>query len=147
MLDSWKNPTTKVRDAVKFTEREPPPTLEGRQQMYDELLRRLDALAGQPWNDADAIRILKYAKRDQMFTFIIHPEISWENNAAERGVRIVVKIRNNTGGRRSRKGADALQALLSVFETWRKRGLDVYNKAKDALLEFTCGVSDAKIVA
>jgi len=135
-----------MRDAVKFSEREPSPMPEDRQEMYDNLLQRLDDLVDEPWNDADVVRLCKYMHRDRMFTFIIHPEISWENNVAERAVRVVANIRNNTGGRRSRKGADALQAMLSVFETWRIRGLDVYNEAKTALLRSVRRIPKRKAV-
>ena len=136
-----------IRDAVKFSEREPSPMPDERQEMYDNLLLRLDNLVDGPWNDADVVRLCKYVYRDRMFTFIIHPEISWENNVAERAVRVVANIRNNTGGRRSRKGADALQAMLSVFETWRKRGLDVYNEAKVALLRYVARRPKEVVVA
>ena len=95
----------------------------------------------------DVIRICKYVDREQMFTFVIHPDISWENNAAERAVRVIASIRNNTGGRRTRKGADSLQALLSVFETWRKRGLDVYKEAKVALIRHVGRVSKSDAMA
>jgi len=136
-----------MRDAVKFSEREPSPIPDERQEMYDSLLQRLDDLVDGPWNDADVVRLCKYMHRDRMFTFIIHPEISWENNAAERAVRVVANIRNNTGGRRSRKGADALQAMLSVFETWRIQGLDVYNEAKTALLRSVRKIPKEVVVA
>lgn len=138
---------TIMQDAVKFTEREIAPTPRERHEMYDKLLKRLDDLVAGPWNDADALRICKYVRRDYMFTFVIHPEISWENNIAERGIRVVANIRNNTGGRRAREGADTLQALLSVFETWRKRGMDVYNEAKAALLRFVGKVPEHTVVA
>ena len=138
---------TIMRDAVKFTEREPEPTPGKRQEMYDTLLKRLDELKAGSWTDPDVIRICKYVDREQMFTFAIHPEISWENNAAERAVRVIASIRNNTGGRRTRKGADSLQALLSVFETWRKRGLDVYKEAKATLIQHVGTVSKADAMA
>ena len=127
-----------MRDAVLFTECDPKPTSKERLEMYEALLKRLDELIGKDWNDTDAVRISKHVRkhRNHLFTFVIHPEIKWENNTAERGIRKVATIRNNSGGRRSRKGADALQALLSVFETWRMRGVVVYNEAKKALLRY-----------
>ena len=132
---------------MKFSEREPSPTPDERQEMHSKLLKRLDELVTGSWNDADVIRICKYVNRERMFTFIHHPEISWENNAAERGIRVVAGIRNNTGGRRTRKGANALQATLSVFETWKKRELDVYNEAKTALLRVVGRLPKDNVVA
>ncbi len=127
---------TIMRDAVRFTEREPSPSLEERCQISDRLLRRLDGLTSKYWSDEDTVRLCKHVRtfRDSFFTFVTHPEIRWENNTAERGMRKIANIRNNSGGRRSRKGADTLQALLSVFETWRMRRLDVFTEAKTVLL-------------
>jgi len=127
---------TIMRDAVEFSEREPAPTAEERRVMHERLLQRLDEFTAEGWTDADAVRICKHVvkHRDHFFTFIIHPEVRWENNTAERGVKKLAHIRNNSGGRRSREGADTLQALLSVFETWRRRGLDVYEEARSMLL-------------
>lgn len=138
-----------MRDAVLFTEREPEPTQSERLEMYEAFLDRLDELTDTHWDDTDTVRICKHVRkhRDHFFTFVIHPEIRWENNTAERGIRKVATIRNNSGGRRSRKGADALQALLSVFETWRMRGLDVYNEAKKALLRSVGRLFKSDVVA
>lgn len=127
---------TIMRDAVRFSEREPAPTAGERREMHGRLLERLDEFTAEDWTDADAVRICKHVvkHREHFFTFIIHPEVRWENNTAERGVKKVAPIRNNSGGRRSREGADTLQALLSVFETWKRRGLDVYEEARRVLL-------------
>jgi transposase len=140
---------TIMRDAVLFTERDPEPTLSERLEIHETFLSRLDKLTDTDWDDIDTVRICKHVRkhRDHFFTFVIHPEIRWENNTAERGIRKVATIRNNSGGRRSRKGADALQALLSVFETWRIRGLDVYNEAKKALLRSVGRLLNSEVVA
>ncbi len=140
---------TIMRDAVKFTECNPEPTPRERLEMYDKFVERLDKLTAKDWKDKDTVRICKHVRkhRDHLFTFVIHPEIKWENNTAERGIRKVATIRNNSGGRRSRKGADSLQALLSVFETWRRRDLDVYNEAKTALIRFVGRVPNSNVVA
>jgi len=124
-----------MRAAVKFTEREPAPDSEERFWMLEQLLDRFDAVMDEEWCDVDVLRLRKFLlkHRAHFFTFVIFPEISWENNAAERAVRKVATIRNNSGGRRSRKGADTVQVLLSVFETWRKRGHDVFQKTKSML--------------
>lgn len=136
---------TIMRDAVKFSEQEPSPSHEERFQMHDKLLQRIDNLISMQLNDGDAVRIQKFVRgnRDRFFTFVTYPEIRWENNTAERGVRTIANIRNNSGGRRSREGADTLQALVSVFETWRIRGLDVFEEGKNALVREIWRSSDA----
>lgn len=140
---------TIMRDAVRFSEREPAPTAEERREMHGKLLERLDEFTAEDWTDADAVRICKHVvrHRDHFFTFIVHPEIRWENNTAERGVKKVAPIRNNSGGRRSREGANTLQALLSVFETWRRRGLDVYEEARSMLLRSVGRLSNDTVSA
>ncbi len=138
-----------MRDAVRFSEQEPSPSHEECFQMHDRLLQRLDSFISMKWNDGDAVRIQKFVKRnrDRFFTFVIYPEIRWENNTAERGVRMIANIRNNSGGRRSREGADSLQALVSVFETWRMRGLDVFEEGKNALMREIWRSSESDAVA
>lgn len=140
---------TIMRDAVRFSEREPAPTADERREMHGKLSQRLDEFTAEDWTDADAVRICKHVvkHRDHFFTFIVHPEIRWENNTAERGVKKLAPIRNNSGGRRSREGADTLQALLSVFETWRRRGLDVYEEARSMLLRSVGRLSNDNISA
>lgn len=127
---------TVMRDAVAFTERAVPRSSDERQRMYDQLLKRLDKLVAKKWNDKDTVRFCKRLDRirGDMFTFVVHPEISWNNNIAERAVRAVATIRNNSGGRRTRVGAVTLETILSIFETWKMRGLNVFQEARSALI-------------
>jgi transposase len=120
-----------MRDAVNFCSEDPPPDDEFRFLMYEQLMDRFDALMSKSWTDADVLRLRKFLleHRAHFFTFMIFPEISWENNSAERAVRKVATIRNNSGGRRSDRGTQTLQRILSVFETWKKAGKNVFDEA------------------
>jgi transposase len=58
----------------------------------------------------------------ELFTFVEHPEVPSENNAAERSVRPRVIARKISGGTRSSEGSKTMAVLASLFETWRLRG-------------------------
>ena len=124
-----------MRDAVMFIERDPPPDEVERFWMYEQLMDRFDTVMSEMWTDCDVLRLREFLldHRAHYFTFVIFPEIRWENNSAERAVRKVATIRNNSGGRRSRRGADTLQTLLSVFESWKKRGKNAFEEVRASL--------------
>ncbi len=58
----------------------------------------------------------------ELFTFVEHPQVPSENNAAERSVRPRVIARKISGGTRSSAGSKTMAVLSSLFETWRLRG-------------------------
>ncbi|MBX8636721.1 MAG: transposase [Thermoplasmata archaeon] len=61
---------------------------------------------------------------DMLFTFLKLPGVSWHNNAAENAVRQGVLHRKISGGRKTWKGADSLQCILSVYRTSLKKGIN-----------------------
>jgi transposase len=89
--------------------------------------QRLEALAGQTWNDPDADRLTgrlnKY--RTKLTTFLHKKEVDGTNNAAERALRPAVVMRKITGGSRSEEGAKAWAILASVMRTAEQQGRDV----------------------
>lgn len=93
-----------------------------------DLLRR-------PWRDADAARISSelWKRRDMLFTFLLEPGVPWHNNGAETEIRQGVLYRKISGGRRSWKGAEVLERLLTVYRTCRKRELDFLSVVKQAI--------------
>jgi len=58
----------------------------------------------------------------ELFTFIEHPDVPPDNNAAERTIRPVVVARKVSGGTRSPRGTATKMVLLSLFGTWSLRG-------------------------
>ena len=60
----------------------------------------------------------------ELFTFVEHPYVPSENNAAERAIRPRVIARKISGGTRSAQGSKTMAVLASLFETWRLRGED-----------------------
>jgi len=84
-----------------------------------------------PFLDADAAmvphatlcrRIAKYLP--ELFTFVLNPAVPATNNGAERCIRPVVIARKISGGTRSPAGTSTFTTLVTLFGTWRARGLD-----------------------
>lgn len=70
----------------------------------------------------------------ELFVFVEHPEVPSENNAAERAVRPSVIARKISGGSRSPKGSATRMTLMSLFGTWKLRGLDTMEQCRQMLL-------------
>ena len=70
----------------------------------------------------------------ELFTFVEHPEVPSENNAAERSVRPRVIARKISGGTRSPEGSKTMAVLASLFETWRLRGEDALEACRQMLI-------------
>jgi hypothetical protein len=85
---------------------------------------RLQELLDRPWKDKNARRLVKRLRRHQheLFTFLDHPEVPYDNNTAERGIRPAVIIRKNSYANRSEAGADMQAVLMSIFRTLKQRG-------------------------
>jgi transposase len=104
-----------------------------------EYRRRLD-------HDLDAIMALapanrhgqrlrrRYGKRrDHLFTFLDHPEVTADNNSSERELRPTATYRKVTGGFRSSWGANLFAAVRSVIGTAARSGLDAYQAIQQTL--------------
>ena len=97
--------------------------------------QRLQSLAEQRWDDADAQRLggrlSKY--RTRLTTFLHKTRVDGTNNAAERAIRPAVVMRKVTGGSRSESGAKAWAILASVMRTAEQQGRDVLQTIKTLL--------------
>jgi transposase len=124
---SWQRFAKKLRrllrDAMrlsKHSERSAPDYASKRQRIHE----RLQNLIDQPWKDRNARRLVKRLRRHQheLFTFLDHEEVPYDNNTAERGIRPAVIIRKNSYANRSEAGADMQAVLMSIFRTLKQRG-------------------------
>jgi hypothetical protein len=61
---------------------------------------------------------------EELFVFVLYPEVPSHNNAAEKSLRHLVTCRKISGGTRSSAGTRVKMALSSLFGTWRARHLD-----------------------
>jgi hypothetical protein len=88
------------------------------------LTQRLEALIETAWRNGEARRLIKRLRRHQadLFTFLDHEGVPFDNNHAEREVRPAVIIRKNSYGNRSEVGADAQAVLMTIFRTLKQRG-------------------------
>ena len=93
-------------------------------------------VARHAWKDRHAKRLIKRLRRHQndLFTFLDQPDVPFDNNTAERGIRPAVIIRKNSYGNRSARGADCQAVLMSIFRTLKQRGHDPIRTIIDALV-------------
>ena len=59
-----------------------------------------------------------------MFTFLDHPDVTFDNNLAERMIRPAVILRKISQSNRSEQGAAVQAVLMSVYRTLKLRGHD-----------------------
>ena len=87
------------------------------------LTQRLQSLIETAWSNTEARRLIKRLRRHQadLFTFLDHNAVPFDNNHAEREVRPAVIIRKNSYGNRSDAGADAQAVLMTIFRTLKQR--------------------------
>ena len=113
-----------LKRAIEYAETKPPPNITERQEVRNGLEDELGALLEKDWKDKDAVRIAKELRKrlNMLFTFVEVEGVPWHNNDAERAIRKGVLARKISGGRRTWKGAEVFQMLLSVSETLKKNG-------------------------
>jgi transposase len=70
----------------------------------------------------------------ELFTFVEYPEVPHHNNSAERAIRPVVIARKISGGTRSAKGTATRMTLMSLFSTWKLRGIDPIARCRQLLI-------------
>lgn len=74
----------------------------------------------------------------EMFTFIRFPDISSDNNKAERDIRHTVVSRKISGGTKSEKGSQTKSVLASLFGTWKLQGLNPLEQCRLLLANPAC---------
>ncbi len=139
---SWAEFAKKLRrllgDAVRLWKRDAVPNEEFRSRRA-RLDTRLAELIATPWEDGHARRLVKRLRRhrNELFTFLDHDDVPFENNHAERAIRPAVIIRKNSYANRSERGADAQAVLMSIHRTLKQRGLDPLATIVSALRTYT----------
>jgi len=125
-----------LKRAIEYSESDPPPSLDSRKNMVQQLKEDLLTLLDAGWDDKDIIRISKELRKrvDMLFTFVDHEGVPWHNNDAERAIRQGVLHRKISGGRRTWSGAEVLEILLSVYETAKKNGLSFFKLLLEKLV-------------
>jgi transposase len=71
--------------------------------------------------------------KENWFTCVLHLEIEPTNNRAERGIRKFVILEKIMGCLRSEQGKKTTQIMMSLFGTWKLRGLNPYRELRAIL--------------
>jgi transposase len=124
-----------VRDAIRLggrAERDSAAFASRRARLH----ARLAELVETPWNDSQARRLVKRLRRHRtdLFTFLDHPDVPFDNNHAERAIRPAVIIRKNSYCNRSPRGAETQAMLMSIYRTLKQRGHDPLSVITQALM-------------
>jgi len=120
------------------------PTSGERRAAYARVYGRICAL-GQQYAQAHdhpcrvlARRLLRH--QEELFQFVLVPDLPADNNPAERGLRPVVITRKISGGTRSPAGTKTRLGLASVLGTWVARHL---NPFRECLATLQCPTANA----
>ena len=102
--------------------------------------RRIASMIGRLENNRDCKHCNRMRKRlvrerDHLFAFLETDDVEYHNNRAERAIiRPYVILRKNSNGSRSKKGADAIAALMSIKQTCKARGDDFCTVLRENLV-------------
>ncbi len=97
---------------------------------------KLDRLLARTYREPANRRLAKHLRHERpyLFTFLYCPGVvDATNNLAERVMRMLVVIRKNWGGNRTKNGARAQAVLTSVLCTARQQDKDVFELLTDLL--------------
>ncbi|MDA3929486.1 MAG: transposase, partial [Prolixibacteraceae bacterium] len=68
--------------------------------------------------------------RNSVFTFLFYPDVPFDNNGSERGIRNIKVKQKVSGAFRSERGAEIFAVIRSVIDTMIKRDADVFEHLK-----------------
>ena len=72
---------------------------------------------------------------DEIFTFVLDPNLDSTNNPAERAVRHQVIKRKISGGTRSPKGSRTQEVIATLFSTWAVNNLNPVEECRKLLTQ------------
>jgi transposase len=113
-----------IRDSIRLSKRRKEVSAAAFASRRRRLDVRLQELLEQPWEQRHARRLVKRLRRhsSELFTFLDHPEVPFDNNHGERQIRPAVIARKNSYANGSEDGAETQAILMSVFRTLKQRG-------------------------
>lgn len=113
-----------IRDSIRLSKRRTELSPEAFASRRRRLDTRLGELLERPWEQRHARRLVKRLRRhtSELFTFLDHDGVPFDNNHAEREIRPAVIARKNSYANGSEEGARTQATLMSVFRTLKQRG-------------------------
>src|SRR5262249_32498689 len=113
-----------IRDSIRLSKRRKEISGRAFASRRRRLDARLDELLSGPWEQRHARRLVTRLRRhaSELFTFLDHAEVPFDNNHAERQIRPAVVARKNSYANGSEDGAETQAVLMSVFRTLKQRG-------------------------
>jgi transposase len=113
-----------IRDSIRLSKRRRELPAERFASRRRRLAERLHELLAQSWEERHARRLVKRLRRHEgeLFTFLDHPAVPFDNNHSERILRPAVIVRKNSYANGSEAGAETQAVLMSVFRTLKQRG-------------------------
>jgi transposase len=113
-----------IRDSFRLSKQRGELSAERFASRRQRLQKRLHDLLTQEWKERHARRLIKRLRRHEgeLFTFLNHPNVPFDNNHAERQIRPAVIVRKNIYANGSEEGAETQAVLMSVFRTLKQRG-------------------------
>lgn len=131
-----------VEDSIRLQKRH----LILNQKIYKRRVKRIKerlfAWSSGDYKNENLKRLSKRLLRfwSQTLTFLDHPEISYHNNLAERMIRQNVIIRKRSFQNRSQAGAKAHGTNMSLIQTLKLQGRDIFTEMKSAYLSHRQGI-------
>jgi transposase len=135
---TWAKEVRQLYDEANvWVEQHATATPRERQGQYLSLYQRACELGGRHARDAShpcnalAKRLLRH--QDELFQFVLVPDLAADNNLAERSLRPLVIMRKISGGSRSPQGSTTRLTLASLLGTWAARQLNPFLECLAAL--------------
>ena len=127
-----------VRDSILLSKRRKELSAKAFASRRHWLDVRLRELLGQPWEQRRTRRLVKRLRRHstELFTFLDHPEVPFDNNHAERQIRPAVIARKNSDANGSEDGAETQAILMSDFRTLKQRGHNRVSAVTEAVRSY-----------
>ena len=132
-----------IADALRLKEGQAPLAFPVYQRRIKRLKTRLFLWSCREYQNKHLKRLAKrfLTHWTHLLTFLEHPEISFNNNLAERMIRHHVILRNRSFQNRSQKGAFAHQTLMSLLHTLQLQDKNPLSFLKRAFLKHRQGNS------
>jgi pullulanase/glycogen debranching enzyme len=127
-----------LRDAIRLRGRRSTLEKTKYERLCECIEQRMTQLIELSWKNPEAKRLVKRLRRhrDELFVFLYHEDVPFENNHAERTIRGAVVMRKNSYCNRSASGAKTQAILMSVFQTLKQKNANVTKTIVKALHQY-----------